>query len=244
MRYLILILLCTLTADAQMLRVKRRAVTGTQVTRVQGTYSSSPDSSTANTAFASDNTSGNTIIACAVFSMDSGTNSISSISDSRNTYTLLSSTLQTRAGASTVANIYSQCGIATNIGAGSNTVTVTLASAAKTLRASITEVSAGVLDTSGGGTGDSAFPSAGSVSASTKSLTLAICYLQDGFGFASGWFTAGSGFTLREQFGGGLFDGATQTKESASSETITASFGSNFSGTTGPWVSSFVTVKP
>lgn len=129
---------------------------------------------------------------------------------------------------------------------GTNTVTVSFATANASVSIGIWELTPGVLDQEITGTNTNTnVPTPGSITTgSAGSFYIAAGILDNGFGFGSGWFTAGGSFTLNTENGGGNQNSANEYFAQTSAGALAGTFGTNFSGTTGPNAGSMVTFKP
>ena len=191
-------------------------------------------------------TAGDSLLVCVTWFPPTGTATLSSVTSTgvSDSFTIRPASLVTIAGTGSIANLYSECATATSIGAGSTTVSATF-SASVSGFITVTETTPGVYDQASGATGTSATPSAGALTPSANgSFVLADNLLEDGFGFGSGWFTAGTPFTLDQQYGGGITDGATEYVDQGTAAAVTGAFGTNYSSVSGPWVASIIDLKP
>lgn len=108
------------------------------------------------------------------------------------------------------------------------------------------ELTAGSLDQSNKGTNaNTDVPTPGSITtAHNGSFYIAAGALDDGFGFASAWFTAGSPFTLNDEQGGANMNAADEYYAQSAAGAQPATFGSNYTSTTGPNAGSVITFRP
>lgn len=192
--------------------------------------------------FASNVTAGNTIILLVQWMMSSGTNSISSISDSLgNSYTINAASKSTTVPAH-ATEIGTQIVYATNIfGGNAGNITVTFNSSCQYSFVSIIEVTPSTFDQSAGATGSGFTPSAGSLTTSQNgSFAAAVMATDDGLG-NSNVITAGSGYTLLQNTGGGSFEEGAEYRAQSNAGVIAGDFSVSLTGT---WVASMATFKP
>lgn len=229
---------------------------GSSVTFVQST---SPGTLSGGTSIAivsgSNQTAGNTSLICATWGTATGTATINAPTDTQgNTYTLVPSSLATVA-ATDFANIYTECAYSLSIIGGANTVTVTFSAAVASGIAVLYELTASHFDAAAIATANAAAGSGGPGlnSAAAASITpsangafvMALCNFDNNFGFGSGWFTATSGWTLRQQYdGGGKADGVSVDQAQSTATSVTANLNSGFTSTHGPWTQSIISFKP
>ena len=218
------------------------------VTLVQVRSGSYSGGTTSFTAAFTNNTAGN-IGVINIFWCSSSATTITGVTDtSTNIYTLSAASLAT-VSATHFSNCYSQFAYTVNLKTFTGTNTVTAACSGASICSGTEtayELTAGVLDQTITGTNaNTATPTPGSITTGTNgSFFIASGVLDDGYGFSSGWFTAGSGFTLSTENGGGNLNGAVEHQAQTTAGAITASFGSNFGGVTGPNAGSMITFKP
>lgn len=215
------------------------------VTKVQGPTKGSTGVGSADVAVAygASVTSGDVLIAMASWQMTTGTQTVSVTDALVSTWT--SCTVQVSGVGAHYNNLDVQIWTATAASSGADTVTLHHGATHAGMVLSIYEVTPGTVGPCSGATGNSATPSAGSYTPSANgAYMIAICNLDDGNGFGSGWFTAGSGWTLGSQFGGGNEDGADEFQAQAAAAAVTGNFGSNFPSFTGAWAASIVSVVP
>lgn len=232
-KFILLLLLCTPAFGAVTLV---QAVTGTFASATVGL----------NAAF-TNNTVGNIAVVASHVCVTSGTAALSSVTDtSGNTYTVLAGSLAD-VTATHYTHCYTQFAYTTTLLAFTGTNTVT-ANYSTNINGSIGiyELTAGAFDqTSTGTNANTNVPTPGSITTGTNgSFYVASGVLDNGFGFANGWFTAGSGFTLNTENGGGNLNSADEYQAQTSAGAVTGTFGTNFSGTTGPNAGSMITFKP
>jgi hypothetical protein len=217
------------------------------VTRVQSASASAPTGVSTTVPFASAVVAGNTLLAILSWPMTTGTGSatIASVTDTQgNTYTAVPNTYRTIVGVR-YDNISSQCFAATAKASGACSVTATLTAASPFLVVSLHETTPAKVDAGVGATGTSATPSAGSLTPSANGAFLAAaCIMDNGFGFGSGWFTPGAGWTLGAQFGGGNESSADEYQAQATAASVTGDFGAVFPGISGPWAASYAVLIP
>ena len=119
---------------------------------------------------------------------------------------------------------------------------------ATTLDIYVYEIPPSVLGQSVTGSGNSSTPATSSgLTVVAGSFALATTLIDNGYGFATGWWTAGNGFTLANQTGGFAESSADMWLNQSGAGTIPGS--GNFvpaAGTTGagPWITNMVTFKP
>jgi len=222
---------------------------GSPVTLVQVTKGAGPTSaSTVTLSFTSNNTAGNKITVAVIWTQSTGHSAvtISSCSDSKsNTYTVKSSSLATQLTATHFASMNVEVCTADAIAAGANTVSVNFSAAADGCQMAIYETTPGSDDQFGPATGNSATPTSASVATrGTGDFAIAIGLLDNGFGFGSGWFTAGAGWNLDFEKGGGNSNAYTESRTQSSPGVLQGTINSNFSGTTGAWAATIYTIKP
>ncbi len=201
-------------------------------------------STTATATLGSNVASGNLLIVAITMFQNSGTASVSSVTDNKsNTYTLSSSSLADTT-ATHYSHLYTQFAYAIGAASGSTTVTANLST---TVGASICVIEAtpGVLDKVAAATGNSATPTSSSVTTTGNgSFAVAIGALDDGFGFGSGWFFAGSGWTFASEQGGGNQNGYVEYQAQTNAGAIQGTCTSDNPGISGPWAASIITFKP
>jgi hypothetical protein len=188
-------------------------------------------------AFTSNTTAGDYIIACIDFVSASVSGlTISSVSDTQsNTFSLDSSTLKS-AATTDYPTIGVECAhTTTTTTAAADTVTVTLSGeGASTVQMWEVNPSSGTmtLDQANTGTGSGTSPSAGSITPSqTNTFGVAVVAQDDGEGTGSN-FTAGSGWTLLGNAGGGDYDSADEYQTLTSASSVTGNFTGINSATT------------
>ncbi len=179
------------------------------------------------TAFGSNNASGNTIVALLYFTPTDGSAPLTpSFSDTKgNSYSIISSTFKNTPGSFSGLNIGCLIAYATGIAAGANTVTVTFSGPSNYAILCLFELSPCTLDKATGAISATvtANPSAGSLSLSgTGEFAAAIAVVDDGVG-SPGLFTAGTGWTIQLNNGGGADSEGTEYRVGASG-TITGDF--------------------
>jgi hypothetical protein len=201
------------------------------------------------TAAFTNNTVGDLAVVAVKWCSATGTPvTISSVADTNtNTWTISSASLATIT-ATHYANCNTEFAYAASLKSytGTNTVSVTFSATAGSGSIGIFELSAGVLDQTNTGTNaNTNVPTPGSITTGTAgSFYVAAGVLDDGFGFASGWFTAGSPFTLNTENGGGNMNVVDEYYAQTSAGAQAATFGTNESGVTGPNAGSVITFKP
>lgn len=217
----------------------------TLVQHVAGTYAGSTTNFTA--AF-TNNTAGNIGVASVAWCSTSAT-TITGVSDtSGNTYTIYAASLA-NVTATHYSNCYTQFAYTTSLLAytGTNTVTVNFSGSFIASGAvGIYELTSGSLDQVNTGTNaNTNVPTPGSITTgSNGSFYIAAGVMDNGFGFGSGWFTAGSPFTINSETGGGNMNLAGEYYAQTTAGAQAATFGTNFSGVTGPNAGSVITFKP
>lgn len=198
----------------------------------------------ASVALGSAVTAGNLIAVVASFA-SSATPGISSFTDTQGrTYTIdVGSKLQ---GGPTTN--YGQLGVAVgyvaNIaGSAAPTVTVNFnAGVSARICISVYEMAAAAFDQAVSATGSSATPSAGSITTPVNGCAgVAVMVIDDGGGFGNS-ITAGAGWTLDGQGGGGSSDAGAESREIATAGAVTGNFGN--SGHSGTWYALAATFKP
>lgn len=247
------LLLCAPAMEAQMqvMRVVRRTAAGaggTPIALVQHVASAYAGGTSALSVNFTNNTSGH-ILVIAVRWCSSSATTITGVTDTAtNSYTISAASMANQA-ATHYSNCYTQ--FAYNLSAasysGTNAVTVVFSGAyIASGSVDIYELTGGQLDQINAGTNaNTNTPTPGSITTSVNGCySIAIGVLDNGFGFSSAWFTAGSGWTLGSENGGGNLNGVSEHQAQASAGMLTANFGTNFSGTTGPNAGSIITFKP
>jgi hypothetical protein len=189
------------------------------------------------------NTAGHIGAIAVEWNITSGTNGIASVTDtSGNSYTI------SAASASSSVNSNSQFAYTTALLAhtGTNTVTITMNSTASTCGATAYELTAGSFDqATHAETTNTATPNFGSITTTHNgSFYIAAGTIQNGFGFASGWFTANSPFTSGGQSGAGNYSSADMYYAQTTAGAVTPSMTSNYPGYTGPNAGSTITFHP
>lgn len=219
------------------------------VTLVQahsGTYTGGTNNATA--AF-TNNTAGNIgVVAVQWCSTTANAVTINTITDTAlNTYTISAASKASIAGTH-YADCNTQFAYTINLATftGTNTVTVNYASSNANVSVGVFELTAGVLDQTITGTNaNTNLPTPGSITTATNgSFYIAAGILDDGFGLANAWFTAGGSFTLNTEVGGGNLNTANEYFAQTTAGALAGTFGTNFSGTTGPNAGSMITFKP
>lgn len=217
------------------------------VTLVQAHVGTFASATTGLTANFTNNTSGNIGVLASHVCVTAGTALLNSVTDtSGNTYTVSAASLAD-VTATRYSHCYTQFAYTTNLATFSGTNTVT-ANYSTSINGSVGvfELTPGTLDqTSTGTNANTNVPTPGSITTgSNGSFYVAAGVLDDGFGFANGWLTAGGSFTLNTENGGGNLNGADEYQAQASAGAITGTFGTNQPGTTGPNAGSMITFKP
>lgn len=210
------------------------------VTFVQRSGSKAASSSTVDATYGSAVASGNLLIALVHWG-GSG-QSLNSVTDSAgNTWTLIAGTYAS-VSATHFTYMRSQIAYTTSGSVATPTVTATFSSAPSFVWIDIYEATAGQLDVYATATGNSATPTSGSVTASADSFAVAGGNLDNGFGFGSGWFTAGSGWTLGYETGEGNYNAFGEYRSSSGS--VNGTCNSNYSAFWGGWTACIATFKP
>jgi hypothetical protein len=217
------------------------------VTRVQSASASAPLGLSTTVAFASAVVAGNTLLVILSWPMATGTGSatVVSVTDTQgNSYTAVPNTYRTVVGVR-YDNVSSQLFAATAKASGACSVTATITAASPFLTVSLHETTPAKVDAGAGAIGTSATPSAGSLTPSANGAFLAAaCIMDNGFGFGSGWFTPGAGWTLGVQLGGGNASNADEYQAQATAAGVTGDFGAVFPGISGPWAASLAVLVP
>lgn len=217
------------------------------VTLVQAVAGAYAGASTGLAANFTNNTAGNIGVVASHVCVTAGTAALSSVTDtSGNSYTVSAASLADEA-ATHYSHCYTQFAYTTSLltFTGTNTVTANYSTSING-SIGILELTAGQLDqTITGVNANTSLPTPGSITtASNGSFYVAAGILDDGFGFANGWFTAGGSFTLNTENGGGNLNSADEYQAQTSAGAITGTFGTNFGGVTGPNAGSMITFKP
>lgn len=213
-------------------------------------------------------TAGHTLVVAMEFAQGGGggTQAISSITSTScqgNAFTISAASRANTPG-SNYANLYTQFAYTTTpITGGTCTIALNFSSIVGSPTSGF--VSANIIELSGGSFNQTATQVSvvGSVSAgpgytcsptaclppsytpgANGSLTINAVLIDDNNGFGSGWYTAGSPFTILNQNGGGKEDIATEYYAQSTVSALTGTFVSNYPATTGPWVDSMITFKP
>jgi hypothetical protein len=127
---------------------------------------------------------------------------------------------------------------------GSNTVTISFSSGANG-SAGLFELTPGAFDQTVPGTNDNTnTPAAGPITTTVNGCFYIMAGVLVGDGLPSGWFTAGSGFTLTTEDGGGDVDTADEYMAQATAGAATGTFTSSFAGFTAPNAGSLITFRP
>jgi len=222
---------------------------GFSVNRVQSQPGSNGFGGTSvGTAFGSNMAAGNNAIACAIWLTNSGggnTGITASFSDSQGkSYSTDSGTRKTTA-TTNYAEIGVECGHSTqNSTAAANTVTCTFSLSTAADFCWIMEASrAGgtlSLDQALTATNATGSPSAGPITPSqSHTLGVALTVNDDGTG-SSGNFTAGSGWTIDQNSGGGKSSAASEYEALATTAAVTGNFTATNAGT---WIASVANYK-
>jgi hypothetical protein len=218
----------------------------TFVTKVAGANQGTGQNNFSDAAY-TNNTVGDLGVVVVKWCVDSTfTATITSVTDTNtNSWTVSSASLAT-----VTATHYASCNVQfayTTLKAftGTNTVTVNFSSTHPSGSYTLYELTAGALDQTHTGTNtNTATPTPGAITtASNGCFYISGGILDNGFGFANGWFTAGSGWTLGGELGGGNSNAVDEYQAQTSSGTLTATYTSGFPGTTGPNAGSIITFK-
>ena len=172
-----------------------------------------------------------------VLTAGQGTDTISTITDNQGNTGYVLGTASTRAG-TVYDNIYVQPFYKIGPIAGVTAVTVTWASAkAGSSYVVLHELGSGVFDQQVQTNGNSSAPVSGTLTVPTGAAAIAAVLIEDGFG-GPPKFTAGSGWTILHNNGGGSQEDATEYRSNASGS-ITGDY--TYSSSAGPWVGSMIT---
>jgi hypothetical protein len=175
------------------------------VSFVKSAAGSSSGDNRCKVGFASSVTSGNLLVAAVSWGVTSGNNvTIDSVKDYQGTlFTLVSGSYASRAG-NGYAYMRSQIAYATAASSGTDSITIYYSGAGLNSHVAIYELTSGILDQSANGTAVAAVPSAGTLTtSSTNTVSIATGVLENGFGFPSGWFAAGTDWVFKLEQGGG-----------------------------------------
>ena len=195
----------------------------------------------ASVAFGSNTTAGDTLIVVAKWFMNTGTMTVSVTSTADTGWGGVSGTLQSIT-AIRYANVNVQLWSTTAAG-GADTVTLHHGAAHAGMVLTIYEASSSCTPQAGTGTtGSSTNPSAGSYTPSANGAFLVAAAAQDDNAGTGTSVTAGTGWTLGFQSGGGSEDSADEYRTQATAGAVTGNFGS--SGRSGPWAASVFAVTP
>jgi hypothetical protein len=213
---------------------------GTPVTLIQGVAGSSNFGGTTATAvFSSNVVAGDRLVVGVQWGSATAT-TISSVTDTQgNVYTISSAS---KASATTVnfPNAYTQIAYAVAASSAANTITITF-SATSTGWVNALEISPSSFDQVAAATGSGTAISAGTITTvNNGSFGFAASITDDNAGAGGGW-TAGSGWTLFQNTGGGSSE---QGAEYIAQSTAGALSGDFAQARTGTWAASFVTFKP
>jgi hypothetical protein len=166
---------------------------------------------------------------------------VTSVTDSRgNSYTLVPASLVSAGPTPHYANINTQIAYASDIADGSNTVTVTWSSGVNGGFVSLLEISPGKFSQASTGTGASNAPSAGTVTTTVNgAFGAATSFIDNGLGSGNA-FTAGPGWTMFQNCGGGAASQGSEYQAQAASGALTG----NFTASSGTWVASMAVFVP
>ena len=201
---------------------------------------------TCKAGFASSVASGNLLVAAVSWAVSSSFNiTIDSVKDKQGTkFTLLTSSYATRAG-TVYAFVRSELAYATAASSTADSVTVYFSGSQLYSELAIYELTAGQLDQQVGSTGTTFVPVAGTITTATDSSTaIAIGIMDNGYGFASGWFTAITGWTLPLEHGQGNENSYSQYKIIHPAGALRDTITSGYPAISGPWASTMITFKP
>jgi len=219
------------------------------ITLVQKTAGAYGASSTYFAAAFTNNTLGNLAVVAVHWCSSGAPTTITSVTDtSTNSYTISAASLAT-VSATHYADCYTQFAYVARLNSfsGTNTVTASFPGGSNVNGSiSLYEMTPGVVDQTNTGTNaNTNVPTPGSITTTINgSFYIAAGVLDNGFGFGSGWFTAGSPFTLNGEVGGGNLNVADEYYPQTTAGAQAATFGTNYSGSTGPNAGSVITFHP
>jgi hypothetical protein len=218
------------------------------VTWLEGTAGSNGFGGTSqSTAFSSNVTTGATLIGLVQWYMTSAnaSDTISSVTDTRgNTWNIVSSTLTRQLNTSNYGEVASEIVYATDTAAGADTVTVNWAGATNGDFLSLMEVTSSTLDRTSNATGTSATPSAGTVTTNQNGEFGAAVSIQDDGQGNGNVYSAGSGWHLQTNTGGGNADEGTESSTQTTAGSLTGNFSVSNPGGSTYWAAAMATFCP